>query len=164
MCLLSIVWLETLSQLGRVFSHGIWHMKITDVKTKTIVVVDDDNDDTDLIQTAVGEIDPQVECKIFNSAENAIAYFKDSSHDLPDFVILDLNMPKMSGRECLLQIRQIEGYSTVPVIINSTTIFPKDKSELKALGASFIFTKTNRFEKLVEILQYIMQKDWVSMH
>jgi CheY-like chemotaxis protein len=137
---------------------------MADLKTRTIVVVDDDNDDTDLIQTAVGEIDPQVECKIFNSAEKAIIYFSDPGHNLPDFVILDLNMPKISGRECLLKIRQLSDYSSVPVIINSTTIFPKDKSELKALGASFIFTKTNRFEKLVEILQYIMGKDWVSMH
>jgi CheY-like chemotaxis protein len=134
------------------------------VRTKTIVVVDDDNDDTDLIQTAVEEIDARVECKIFNTAENALGYFQDPTHELPDFIILDLNMPKVSGRECLARIRQMKNYASVPVIIHSTTIFAKDKSDLKALGASFMFAKTDRFEKLVEVLQFILQKDWVTIH
>jgi DNA-binding response OmpR family regulator len=137
---------------------------ITALKTKTIVVVDDDPDDTDLIQTAVEEIDSSVDCKIFHSAENALTFFQEATQGLPDFIILDLNMPKVSGRECLLRIREIKSYDTVPVIINSTTIFPKDKTDLKNMGASFIFTKTNRFDKLIEILQFIMEKNWVEMH
>jgi DNA-binding response OmpR family regulator len=129
-----------------------------------MVVIDDDDDDTDLVQTAMEEIGSDVECIIFNSAENALCYFDDKTHILPDFIILDLNMPKVSGRECLARIRKLSAYANVPVIINSTSIFPKDKVELKALGASFIFTKTNRFEKLVEVLRFIMMKDWAIMN
>jgi DNA-binding response OmpR family regulator len=132
-------------------------------KTRTIVVVDDDPDDTDLIETAVGEIDPSVDCRVFHSGETALSFFAAHQQELPEFIILDLNMPKLSGRECLSQIRRMHAYDHVPVIINSTTIFPKDKVELKTMGASFIFAKTSRFEKLVEILQFIMKKDWVAM-
>lgn len=137
---------------------------MAEVKTKRIVVVDDDPDDTDLIQTAVEEIDSTVDCTVFHSAENAIIFFKKISDELPDFIILDLNMPKVSGRECLLKIRELRSFDRVPVIINSTTIFPKDKSELKTMGASFIFTKTSRFDKLIEILKFIMNKNWAEMH
>jgi DNA-binding response OmpR family regulator len=127
---------------------------------KTIIVIDDDPDDTDLILTAVEEIDPSVNCLAFNYCDQAIAYLKDSNNKTPDFIILDMNMPRMSGKECLVKIRSMEHNATVPVIINSTTIIPKDKVELKTLGASFIFTKTNQFEKLVQILSFILSGEW----
>jgi CheY-like chemotaxis protein len=132
--------------------------------SKTFVVIDDDPDDTDLISIAAAEIDPAVHCIVFNASEQAIDYLRMDSTCPPDFIILDLNMPRIGGRECLTILRKLNRYRHVPIIINSTTIVPKDRTELKALGASYIFAKTFRFDKLVEILRYMLADDWVKIH
>jgi DNA-binding response OmpR family regulator len=134
------------------------------VISKTFIVIDDDTDDTDLISTAAAEIDPGVNCIVFNASEQAIDYLRQDSTCAPDFIILDLNMPRIGGRECLTILRKLARYKNVPIIINSTTIVPKDRTELKTLGASYIFAKTYRFEKLVEILRYMLADDWVKIH
>ncbi len=73
----------------------------------------------------------------------------------PGFILLDLNMPKKSGREVLQEIKQHPVFKTIPVIVYTTT---KNESEIKRcyeLGANTYIVKPARFEALLKVVEGI---------
>jgi len=80
---------------------------------------------------------------------------------LPDFIFLDLNMPKVNGRDCLASIKKNERFTNIPVIIYSTS---SEKSEMNLtveMGAAFFLQKPNRFDDLKRALANIISRNWV---
>lgn len=75
---------------------------------------------------------------------------------VPDYIFLDLNMPLMTGKECLQQIRKLPRLSDVPVIIYSTSASQRDIQDSMELGASTFITKPPQIavlaDKLAEVL------------
>lgn len=80
---------------------------------------------------------------------------------LPDFIFLDLNMPKMYGRTCLAELRKDVRLATIPVIIFTTSSDPKDINEIRKLGASYFLTKPYNLQKLREEIAYVMAKNFL---
>lgn len=107
---------------------------------KTCLLVDDDEDDSEIFALAVSEADPSVDCIFASDAVSALAMLEDKLF-VPDFIFLDLNMPLMSGRECLVEIRKRQHLSDTPVIIYTTSASQRDMEDTHQLGASFFITK-----------------------
>lgn len=61
--------------------------------------------------------------------------------DLPDFILLDINMPIMNGIEFLKRIKKASILSTIPVIIHTTSSNVEDFNECNSLGISGYFLK-----------------------
>jgi CheY-like chemotaxis protein len=73
-----------------------------------------------------------------------------SRHDsAPGIILLDLNMPKMSGLEALRLMKQNEEWKKIPVIIFSNSDYEGDINESYMLGASGYMVKPNSFDKLI---------------
>ncbi|WP_461253724.1 response regulator [Treponema sp. R8-4-B8] len=60
---------------------------------------------------------------------------------VPDFVLLDLNMPEMTGWETFTKIREVAGLQTVPIAIYTTSEDPKDKARAVEIGAADYIVK-----------------------
>jgi len=108
--------------------------------TKTCLLVDDDDDDKEIFCLALENVDPSIKCVTASDGLEALAILR-SGNFVPDYVFLDLNMPKMDGKECLKEIRKQKHLHDVPVIIFSTSSAEKDTEETKALGANSFITK-----------------------
>ena len=123
---------------------------------KTCLLVDDDEDDTEIFAIAMGEADSSIDCVFASDAAAALSLLEDKSF-VPDYIFLDLNMPQMSGKECLVEIRKRQHLSTVPVIIFSTSASQRDMDDTQALGASSFITKppliATLTEKLLEVVE-----------
>lgn len=119
-----------------------------------ILVVDDDAEDLELFEEAMGEIDSSISCvEAYNGLEALKILNRDSL--LPDFIFLDINMPFMNGQKCLAEIKSNKVYKDIPVIMYSTTT---DQMQIEAcvkLGASFL-TKPNSYRELVSELRKIV--------
>jgi len=61
------------------------------------------------------------------------------TYTLPDFIFLDLNMPRVNGRQCLIQLKKDTKLASIPVIIYSTSKLDADRQETKELGSVFFF-------------------------
>jgi len=124
-------------------------------KNKNYFIVDDDGDDQQFLIEALTEMDPSVQCHTSFNGREAIAHLqKDLSH-LPDAIFLDLNMPRMNGKECLLELKGTAALQHIPVIIYSTTTDQKEIQKALDMGASHFLIKKSNFRELCKDLHSI---------
>ena len=121
-----------------------------------IIVAEDDEDDRFLLKEAFDEV-----------AKNVDVAFAEDGVDLLDqlaqlnlrrvtpLVVLDLNMPRMSGREVLKTLRQDAVYRSTPVVVLSTSSAREDVDEAYSLGANTFFTKPPRFSDLLHTVRAV---------
>src|ERR1041384_622628 len=115
---------------------------------KTILIVDDDEDDRDLFCEAAQIANPNICCEKAKNGEEALRILADLNRRLPDYIFLDLNMPRFNGKQCLAEIRRNDRLNQVPVIIYSTTKHNDDVRETLELGASHFIIKPALFREI----------------
>ncbi|WP_018342577.1 response regulator [Cytophaga aurantiaca] len=115
-----------------------------------ILLIDDDEDDREFFQFALEDVDKNIQYNGVESGYDAFDFLKENIR--PDYIFLDLNMPGMSGRECLRELKKHSDLSCIPVIIFSTSSDPHDKEETKKLGAVDFITKPSKTSDLVKLL------------
>jgi CheY-like chemotaxis protein len=120
----------------------------------TILNVDDDNEDIEIFCEAVRDIDPSILCLIAKSAEEALQILH-SEIELPSYIFLDINMPKIDGNVCLREIRKDIRLRKIPVIMYSTFSHRSDIEIYKTLQADFL-VKQNSYRDLVAALKKVL--------
>lgn len=124
-------------------------------QSKTCFLIDDDEDDRDIFQLALEEVDSGFNCVLAVNGIDALEKLK-SGKLKPDYIFLDLNMPVLTGRECLIQIRRMREFENTPVLIYSTSSVPKDVEEVMKLGATSFITKPNKISALTTVLRKVL--------
>lgn len=120
----------------------------------TIMIIDDDQDDREILEAAIKEVSSASKFILFNEAESAIKPLVNKTIT-PDVIFLDLNMPRMRGGEFLDIIREIEHLKTLPVIVYSTApLINISKSRLRT--ATAILEKPENYNHLVENLTTLL--------
>jgi CheY-like chemotaxis protein len=110
-------------------------------QTATCFLIDDDSDDQEIFSIALEELGMPVQCIVASNGIEALERLHRDVSLVPDFIFIDLNMPRMSGRECLEEIKKIPRLAQVPIIIYSTSSEQKDIEETRRLGANHFLTK-----------------------
>ena len=72
---------------------------------------------------------------------------------LPNLILLDLNMPRMDGREALEKLKADPDLRQIPVVIFTTSQSPDDRGLVEALGAAGFMTKPSSFQDLVALVR-----------
>jgi len=122
---------------------------------RLIVYIDDDEDDQELFQMAVGEIDARINCIAVYDARQA--WIKLTAQEwIPDTIFLDLNMPVLSGKEFLDKLKQHDTLKNIQVIILSTSSEPRTIKLMREKGAHDFLTKPRSYPELVKILQPLL--------
>lgn len=124
-------------------------------ESKSLLFVDDDADDTFLFREVLAEVAPAL---LFSSAadgEEALQKLTAPGALLPYLIFMDLNMPRMDGKECLAALKKHEKLKHIPVIMYTTSSYIKDKEEALHSGASYFITKPSSYNELKEILSII---------
>lgn len=121
---------------------------------RTCLLVDDDEDDREIFCLALTQVDPSINCRIATDGLEALSILKEKLF-LPDYIFLDLNMPRMDGKECLREIRKQKHLADIPVIIFSTSSADREKEETRRLGASSFIVKPPLVSILAENLHNI---------
>jgi len=128
--------------------------------TLTILLADDDADDRELFVEAVKETDERLRCIAVEDGQAAIQYLSDPTNALPDYIFLDLRMPRMSGRTCLQMIKSDERVKHIPVIIYTTSDYVEDSKDVMGVGATHFITKPDNPEEIYYILSMILNEKW----
>jgi CheY-like chemotaxis protein len=118
--------------------------------------IDDDTDDQEIFKMAISEVFPGVSCLFANDGIEALDRLSDPFFS-PACIFIDLNMPRMNGKECLVEIGKIERLSKVPVFIYSTSLDHALIKECKDLGAADFVVKPPGLQALTDRLRQIIQ-------
>ncbi len=122
-------------------------------------MADDDADDRYLSLFAFKRLKTTHTLEFVTDGQELINYLtsrEDSKSELPDLILLDLNMPKRNGKETLLEIKSNPKLKHLPVIIFSTSNLPKDMDDTFGLGAENYVVKPSNLNKLMEAFHKIL--------
>ncbi|UUF12552.1 MULTISPECIES: response regulator [Flavobacterium] len=131
---------------------------------KYIYLADDDSDDREFFADALSETAPDA---VLEQAEDGMYLMYKllalPSDELPDFIFLDINMPRKSGLECLEEIRSHSGWlKEVNIVMLSTSSDPDNVQKALELGAAFYAVKPSSFEYLKSLLRDILSLNFIS--
>jgi CheY-like chemotaxis protein len=129
---------------------------------KRLLIIDDDIEDQEIFIEAVKDVDKSIECETALSGENAFTRFQSPLVAMPDLIFLDMNMPKLNGKQVLREIKQHDRFASIPVIMYSTSFAPRDIEEIRHLGAVHHLLKPSRFDELCNALKYLLAVDWAK--
>lgn len=106
-------------------------------RTKKILLVEDDPEDRLIFNDSFTELGAENLVEYENNGENALLHLEDcyDKHQLPNLIILDLNMPGMNGTQILRVIKNDERFRKIRVLIYSTSINKIEKEQCLLLGA-----------------------------
>lgn len=121
----------------------------------SIMIVDDDRDDVEIFIEAVRELDRSINCL---SASNGLAGLNlvRSLEQKPDYIFVDLNMPKLNGKEFITEIRKNPSFNKIKLIIYSTS--KPDKNDL--LGADDFISKPTTQEELCLMISKVISTQY----
>jgi two-component system response regulator len=134
-------------------------------KEKRIILVEDDPDHADLIKEVLEGEFSEGDIVLVRDGQDAIDYFQEFSvkcngqaiKDIIKMVILDLNLPKVSGMDVLKYLKKNSKYSQIPVAILSTSANEEAISEAYENGAVKFLTKPVSYEEFITKLEGLKQ-------
>ncbi|MDF2448370.1 MAG: response regulator [Bacteroidota bacterium] len=119
------------------------------------LIVDDDPDDQEIFMMCVRKICPNVVCLTSNSGVEALKLLKDNPHYTPDFIFLDVNMPKMNGIDCLKSLKLVKRLTDTRILMYSTSSESDIVKESIKIGAYDFIIKSAKTSELKDKLSVI---------
>ena len=140
-----------------------------DPESIAILIADDDADDRLMAKEALEEcrlanhidfVEDGVELMDYLRAKGRYVATRPASR--PGLIILDLNMPKMDGREALREIKADPSLRRIPVVVMTTSKAEEDIYRTYDLGVNSFITKPVTFEGLVAVMR-AMGRYWIEI-
>lgn len=122
---------------------------------QSILLVDDDSDDQLLFQEALEDAGSHVLCVVADNGIDALQKLNSLQH-LPDIIIMDVNMPVMNGMECLKELKKSGQFSSIPVIMYSTSCSADCQKECFDNGAVAYMEKPSDYLLLCAHIKSIL--------
>jgi CheY-like chemotaxis protein len=117
-----------------------------------ILLADDDEADRLIFKEAFSELKIKTNVTTVNNGIQLMEWLHTNHTRLPDFIFLDLNMPRKNGLECLKEIKSNKNLKDIFIAIYSTSDNEKDMEETFINGANIYITKPNDFNVLKQLL------------
>jgi CheY-like chemotaxis protein len=120
-------------------------------------LIDDDPDDIMLFREVVEDIDKDINFLSATNGRDGLNILNRENFSMPMVIFLDLNMPKMDGRECLKEIKNNDRLKDIPVVIYTTSSHLRDIEETRNLGAKGFISKPSSLVELHSVLNAIAE-------
>jgi two-component system, response regulator len=126
-----------------------------------LLIAEDDLGDRALIQQAFQASGTPVDLRFATNGEEFLDYVHQrppwEKAEPPDLILLDLNMPRMSGREALREIKTDPKLKSIPVVVLTTSTSPDDIAEAYWNGANTYIPKPDSLEKLADAVRILCE-------
>lgn len=132
----------------------------------TLLLVEDDAGDIELIHEAFARVTVQPKIDVARDGEKAMTYLYQklemSKAQLPDLILLDLNLPRKNGHEVLAEIHADEQLKPIPVVVLSTSNAEQGILQCYQLGANAYVTKATDFKGVKRTIS-LLADFWFTM-
>ena len=122
-----------------------------------VLVAEDDADDCELFREVSRDSNRNIQCHFVHNGEELLRHLNhlvtQQARRLPDLIVLDVNMPRMNGKEALRRLKQDERLKDIPVVTLTTSNDRKLKEEMEQLGACAFYTKPHNIDLLKDVIE-----------
>ena len=131
-----------------------------------ILLVEDNPGDVDLTRESLDEIKLSYELQVASNGEEALRFLRRQGEHAdaarPDLVLLDLNLPRLSGREVLAEVKGDPVLRRIPVVVLSSSRSAEDIALCYELHANCYITKPVGLEQFIDVMLSI-KRFWLSV-
>ena len=124
-----------------------------------VLLVEDDPGDVLMTREAFEDYKVHNQLHVVNDGEQAMAFLRQEGEyaglPRPDLVLLDLNLPRMDGRQVLVAIKSDPDLSSIPVVVLTTSEAEDDVLRSYSLHANAYVTKPVDFERFINVVRQI---------
>jgi two-component system, chemotaxis family, response regulator Rcp1 len=124
-----------------------------------VLLVEDSSGDVRLMQEAFRDANPAIFLHVAPDGMEAMAFLRREGDyaqaPRPDLILLDLNLPRMDGREVLVRIKSDNSLKTIPTVILSTSVSEEDVAISYQHGANCYFRKPVEWDAFVSLVKSI---------
>lgn len=136
------------------------------VRPAEVLLVEDNPADVRLTREAMKEGRLLNNLHVVSDGEQAVQFLKQQPPyecaPRPDLILLDLNLPKKSGRDVLAEIKEMPSLMSIPVVVLTTSQADEDVAETYQLRANCFITKPVDLDKFIAVVQEI-ESFWLSV-
>jgi two-component system, chemotaxis family, response regulator Rcp1 len=129
------------------------------VRSLGVLLVEDDPGDVLIAQEALRAGNLLTRLNVVSDGVEALAYLRNSdgyaSAERPDLILLDLNLPRMSGHEVLAEVKGDEALRRIPVVVLTTSIATEDINRSYDLHANVYVSKPVDFDDFAGVVKQI---------
>ena len=130
-----------------------------DLKFIQVLLIEDDPQDVEITKEVMELSKMKININVVNNGAEALSYMRRENgyreSIRPDLILLDLNMPKMNGREFLDEIKKDDNFKMIPVVVLTTSKADEDIIKSYKLGASCYITKPVGLDQFQEVVQAV---------
>lgn len=134
----------------------------------TILIADDDQDDCLLVREAFGEALIKNDLRFVHDGKELLDYlyrqgpFQTEEAPRPGLILLDLNMPRVDGRQALGRIKTDPKLKSIPIVVLTTSRVDQDILKSYNLGANSYISKPVTFEGLIQVMKEL-KRYWLEI-
>jgi CheY-like chemotaxis protein len=125
-----------------------------------VVLAEDDKDYQEIFNNALTEVNIPTQLTVVSDGQELMNILKSPDSLSYNIVVLDINMPKKDGIECLKEIRGDKNLSSTFSVILTSSYDPVIKANAYNAGANLFLTKPEDFDEYVETVRKILTADW----
>lgn len=127
------------------------------MRSRYIIFADDDADDLELITSFFKQYNQNINVLEFKDGKEVLKFLDDFAiNAMPILIVLDINMPRINGRETLAAIRKNPKYQFIPVVIYTTSSSNVDEDFCRQLGASWV-SKSSTVEGVKQVAKVLAE-------
>lgn len=119
------------------------------------LLIDDDLDDHEIFTMCLDMVNKDISCTAMNDAVEAVSMLTSNKEYTPDYIFIDVNMPKLNGLECLRLLKSINRLADTKMFMYSTSSQNTIFEESKRLGATDYIIKPTKMTELRERLSKV---------
>ncbi|GAA0880822.1 hypothetical protein GCM10009119_37920 [Algoriphagus jejuensis] len=118
----------------------------------SLLLADDDLDDCEFFEDALDEVASGTSLMTVNDGVQLMDFLLSRPDKYPDIIFLDLNMPRKSGVECIMEIKEMADLRHIPIVIFSTSLDLDVINRLYEMGAHYYIQKPGGFTILKRVI------------
>ena len=122
-----------------------------------ILLVEDNPGDVRLTQEVFSECATSIRLDVARDGVQALEYLNAPGRELPDLILLDLNLPRKNGREVLAEVKADSRFRSIPVLVLTTSKAERDINDCYELHANCYLNKPLDLDEFVELVNIIEQ-------
>lgn len=133
-------------------------------EVKKVLYIEDNLADIKLFEEAISFNELAIKLEYVTDGQEMLNYFEAAKaahyRDLPDLIISDLNLPKISGQQVIAEIKKDSVFKKIPIVVFTTSKLRSDIEKCYEYGANAYLSKPVDIDKIFELIELI-DKFWL---